>query len=316
MKKFIKYFLIILILLIVIYYFYSVISIKASYKEIDTLKDSDSKFIKIENFNLHYKEYGDKERVILLIHGFAANTFSFREIVKPLSNYGRVIAIDIPGFGLTERPKKSSLNFNPYSRDGQVEVIKMFLDKLNIKKVIILGHSMGGAISTYFTIKYPEYVEKLIIEDGAIYEEGGPPSFISSFLRSSVGKLLWPILVKPFVGQISKLLDIAYYNKSIINDEFIKGYKKVLNVKDWDKGLYEISVANNRINIIDRLKEIKLPTLIIWGEFDKVIPLESGLKLNNDIENSSLIIIKECGHVPHEEKVDEFLENVINFIEK
>ncbi len=316
MKIFIKYFLIILLLILIIYYLYSVISIKASYKDIDTLKDNDSKFIEIENFNLHYKEYGEGEKTFLLVHGFAANTFSFREVVFPLSKYGKVLTIDVPGFGLTERVDKNKVSFNPYSRDGQVEVIKIFLEKKGIKKVILLGHSMGGGIATYFTIKYPEFVEKLIIEDGAIFEEGGPPYFVSTLLRTFIGKILWPMLVKPLVGQISKLLDIAYYNKSIINDEFIEGYKKILNVKNWDKGLYEVSIADNRINISNRLNEIEKPTLIIWGEFDRVIPLQSGLKLKEKIRNSEIYIIKECGHVPHEERVEEFLKIVLDFVEK
>lgn len=316
MKKFFKYFLIFLFLILIIYYLYSIVSIRLSYKEVESLKDSDSKFIEIDKFNLHYKEYGEKDKVILLIHGFAANTFSFRNLFEPLSKYGRVIAIDVPGFGLTERVDKNRVKFNPYSIDGQVETIKIFLDKKGIDKVIILGHSMGGGIATYFSIKYPEYVEKLIIEDGAIFEGGGPPNLIVSFLRTPIGKFLWPALVKPFVNQISKLLDIAYYNKSIINDEFIEGYKRILNVKNWDKGLYEVTIANNNINLINKLSKIETKTLIIWGEFDKVIPVESGIKLNKEIQNSELVILKECGHVPHEEKEEEFLEKIFLFIEK
>ncbi|MGQ9844866.1 MAG: alpha/beta fold hydrolase [Caldisericia bacterium] len=316
MKKFFKYFLIFLFLILIIYYLYSIVSIRLSYKEVESLKDSDSKFIEIDNFNLHYKEYGEKDKVILLIHGFAANSFSFKNLFEPLSKYGRVIAIDLPGFGLTERVDKNKVKFNPYSIDGQVETIKIFLDKKHIDKVIILGHSMGGGIATYFSIKYPEYVEKLIIEDGAIFEGKGPPNLIVSFLRTPIGKFLWPALVKPLVNQISKLLDIAYYNKSIINDEFIQGYKRILNVKNWDKGLYEVTIANNNINLIDKLSNIETKTLIIWGEFDKVIPVESGIKLNKEIKNSELVILKECGHVPHEEKEVEFLEKIILFIEK
>lgn len=316
MKKFIKYFLITLLLFLIIYYLYSVISIKSSYKDINSLKDSDSKFIKIENFNLHYKEYGDGDKTILLIHGFAANTFSFRDVFEPLSKYGKVIAIDIPGFGLTERPNRDSLSFNPYSRDGEVEVIKLFLDKLKINKVIILGHSMGGGIATYFTIKYTQYVEKLIIEDGALFDMGGPPNFVSSLLKSPIGKLIWPMIVKPLITQISKLKDIAYYNKEIVTEEVLNGYKKVLYAKNWDYGLYEIIVSQDNLKISERLNEIAIPTLIIWGEFDKVIPLENGYKLNKEIKNSELIIIKECGHVPHEEKTTEFLTSTIDFIKK
>lgn len=199
-----------------------------SYKDIDSLKDEDSKFIQIENFNLHYKKFGEGEKSLLLIHGFSANIFSFREIFNPLSKYLKVYAIDLPGFGLTERVDKNRVSFNPYSREGEVQVIKIFLEKLNIKKVIILGHSMGGGIATYFTIKHPESVEKLIIEDGAVFEKGGALNLVKAIIKSPFGKIIWPMLVKIIITQMSKLLDLAYYNKSIIDEEFIKGYKKFL----------------------------------------------------------------------------------------
>ncbi|MCX8094989.1 MAG: alpha/beta hydrolase [Caldisericia bacterium] len=314
MKRVIKIIFILLIIFFISYYLYSYITIKLSYKDIDILKDTDSKFIRIDNFNLHYKEYGNGDKTILLIHGFAASTFSFREIYTPLSKDYKVYAIDLPGFGLTERVSSKNLTFNPYSRSGQVEVVKRFLDKIGIKKVIILGHSMGGAVASYFTIKYPEYVEKLIIEDGAILN-GIMGGGLLNFLKTPIGKFLWTPLVIIFINQISRLKDIAYYDSSIITDEVYYQYKKVLNVKNWDKGLYEIFVSQEKINLEEKLGEINAPTLIIWGEFDKVIPLDVGYNINKLIKNSKLEIIKNCGHVPHEEKPKEFLNIMVDFIE-
>lgn len=315
MKRIVKIILIILLSIFVIYYLYSYISIQLSYKNIDDLKDSDSKFIKIDNFNLHYKEYGDSENVILLIHGFGASTYSFRDIFKPLSNYYKVYAIDLPGFGLTERVPSKNLSFNPYSRSGQVEVIKKFLDSLGVKKVIILGHSMGGGVATYFTIKYPQYTEKLIIEDGAIFESVMGEGLVK-FLKTFFGKFLWPPLVKILVNQIARLKDIAYYDKSLITEEVFNQYKKVLNAKNWDKGLYEIVISQEKLNLEESLDKIEIPTLIVWGEFDKVISVEMGYKLNKLIKNSELKIINNCGHVPHEEKPEEFLNILFEFIKK
>ncbi len=315
MKKFLKILLISILIVLTVLYLYSFISIKLSYKDLNSLIYKDSKFIKIDSFNLHYRDYGEGNKTILLIHGFAASTYSFKDLFLPLSKYGRVVALDLPGFGLTERPLKKNLNYNPYSREGQVEVIKRFLDALNIKKVIILGHSMGGGIATYFTIKYPEYVEKLIIEDGALFDQemGG---VIIKFLRTPIGKFLWPLIVKPLVNQISKLKDIAYYEPNFIKDIDLEEYKKALNVKNWEYGLYEIITSQKKLNLKEKLNEIDKDVLIIWGEFDKVIPKETGYEISSLIKKSEIKIIKECGHVPHEEKIDEFLKIVIEFIEK
>ncbi|MBC7194513.1 MAG: alpha/beta hydrolase [Caldisericia bacterium] len=315
MKKFLKILLISILIILIVSYLYSLISIKLSYKDLNSLIYEDSKFIKIDNFNLHYREHGEGDKIILLIHGFAASTYSFKDLFLPLSKYGKVIAIDLPGFGLTERPMKKSLNYNPYSREGQVEVIKKFLDTLKIRKVIILGHSMGGGIATYFTIKYPQYVEKLIIEDGALFDQemGG---VIIKFLRTPIGKFLWPLIVKPLVNQISKLKDIAYYEPNFIKEIDLEEYKKALFVKNWEYGLYEIAISQENLNLKEKLKQIENEVLIIWGEFDKVIPKENGYEISSLIKNSEFKIIKECGHVPHEEKRDEFLNILVNFIEK
>lgn len=315
MKKIFKIILFSLIFLLVLYYLYSYISIKLSYKDIDELKDPDSKFIKIDNFSLHYKEYGNGDKIFLLIHGFGASTYSFREIFDPLSKLGKVYAIDLPGFGLTERVLSKNLNFNPYSRTGQVEVIKRFLDSLDIKKVIPIGHSMGGGVVTYFTIKYPQYVEKLIIVDGAIMDGVMGEGFVK-FLKTPIGKFLWTPLVKIFIKQIEKLKDIAYYDKSVITEEVYKNYKKVLNVKNWDTGLYELFISQEKLNLEEKLKEISTPTLIIWGEYDRVIPTDIGYKLNNLIKTSELKIMKNTGHVPHEEKPKDFIKILYEFIEK
>jgi pimeloyl-ACP methyl ester carboxylesterase len=314
MKKTIKIIIISILIILILTYLYSFISIKLSYKDLNSLIYDDSKFIKIENFNVHYLDYGNGEKIILLIHGFGASTYSFRYITLPLTKYGRVIAIDLPGFGLTERPLIKNLNYNPYSRDGQVETIKKFLDSLNIKKVMILGHSMGGGVATYFTIKYPEYVEKLIIEDGAIFDQQFGGSLVK-FLKTSFGKFFWPVIVKPLVAQISRLKDIAYYDKNIIKENDIKEYKKALNVKNWDYGLYEITTSLERVNLKEKLNQIEVKVLVIWGEFDKVIPLEVGLEISSLIKNCDFKIIKNCGHVPHEEKPDYFLKILIEFIE-
>lgn len=315
MKRIVKIILTVLLSIFVIYYLYSYISIQLSYKNIDAIKDSDSKFIKIDNFDLHYKEYGEGEKVIILIHGFGASTYSFRDIFKPLSNYYKVYAIDLPGFGLTERVPSKNLSFNPYSRSGQIEVVKRFLDSIGVKKVIILGHSMGGGVATYFTIKYPEYTEKLIIEDGAVLD-GVMGEGLVKFLKTPFGKFLWPPLVKILVNQIARLKDIAYYDTSLITEEVFNQYKKVLNAKNWDKGLYEIVVSQEKLNLEENLDKIEIQTLIIWGEFDKVIPVEIGYELNKLIKNSELKIINKCGHVPHEEKPNEFLEILFEFLRK
>ncbi|BAL80371.1 alpha/beta fold hydrolase [Caldisericum exile] len=105
-----------------------------------------SKFVDVFNIKIHYKDIGFGKNIFLLIHGFGAGTFSFDPIFENLSRFGRVVALDLPGFGLSKRPPKNLNGINPYSRYGQVEVLKAFIEKLDLKDIVLIGHSMGGSL--------------------------------------------------------------------------------------------------------------------------------------------------------------------------
>ena len=112
----------------------------------EELADLDSRFIEVNGLRVHYKNYGQGEPVFILLHGFGASLFSWREITDPLSQYGTVIAYDRPAFGLTERPLAWD-GENPYNPQAQVELVIGLMDQLNIEKAILVGNSAGGTIS-------------------------------------------------------------------------------------------------------------------------------------------------------------------------
>ncbi len=121
----------------------------------EAFADPDSRFIAINGLSVHYKQEGSGTPVFILLHGFGASTFSWREVIEPLSAYGRVIAYDRPAFGLTERP----INWegqNPYSQESNLAILLGLMDAMAIEEAILVGNSAGGTLATAFTITYPD----------------------------------------------------------------------------------------------------------------------------------------------------------------
>lgn len=305
-----------IIIFLIVAYTASFIFIKSSYRDIDILLDNDSRFVEVCGINAHYKVFGNSKEKILLIHGFGASLNSHNDIFAPLSRRFTVIAVDLPGFGLTERVSDCSCNFDPYSRNGQVEFIKEFISKLNLGSIYISGHSMGGEVAAIFTVRYPEMVKGLILEDAAIYVGGGFPPFVRLILRNPVGRALFTILTYPMLLSLRGVIKKAFYDDTKVTQEKTKLYEKALKVRNWDYGLYRIVVADNSVDYLNKLNSIEVPVLVITGKNDAIVKPEIAEKISSTIKNSSLVEIEECGHIPHEEAPNIFVDAVIRFIFK
>ena len=150
-------------------------------KPLDELKDPDSRFIRIQGVDLHYKDMGQGETTIILLHGFGASTYSWREVMAPLSKLGRVIAYDRPAFGLTPRPLRGEWGpLNPYAAASQPELLIGLMDALGIKKAILVGNSAGGTVAVNMALTYPQRVQALVLVDAAIYGSGDYPGTIAA----------------------------------------------------------------------------------------------------------------------------------------
>jgi pimeloyl-ACP methyl ester carboxylesterase len=130
------------------------------------LADPDSRFIEVDGMVVHYKIGGQGSPAILLLHGFGASVFSWREVMEPLSWYGMVVAFDRPAFGLTSRPMPEEwTGQNPYSPEAQSDLTVALMDKIGIEKAILIGHSAGGSIAVLTALRHPERVQALILVD-------------------------------------------------------------------------------------------------------------------------------------------------------
>ena len=281
----------------------------------ETLVDEDSKFIEVNGINVHYKTYGQGEPVFILMHGFGASLFSWHEVITPLAEYGTVIAYDRPAFGLTERPMEWD-GENPYSQESQIELVVGLMDALNVEQAILVGNSAGGTLAMLTALKYPERVQSLILADPAVYSGGGAPAWIRPLLGTPQMRHVGPLFARMFQTRGSEMVELAWHDPSKITNEIVEGYQKPLRVEDWDKVLWELTIASSESDLAERLSEFNMPVLVITGDDDRIVPTEESVRLANDLPNAELVIIEESGHLPHEEQPEEFMKAVQSFLSK
>ena len=267
------------------------------------------KFVTVNGKKVHYVEAGNGPPIIL-IHGFFYHTVMWKKNIHALSEKFKVYAIDLWGWGYSER-----LNENEYSIERYGKQIVGFIDALNIKKATLVGQSMGGGISVYVAAHYPERVDRLILVDpsvipypmttiGRIYQL----PFIGEFMNSIPGDALMK----------NNIRTIWFYDKNKASDEYCREVLQPFCIKGSYAGMMFILRHVLKEPYVEReanlLANMAIPTLIIHGREDKAIPLDRSQKLNDLWKISKLVIIDKAGHSPHEEYPDKFNKLAIKFL--
>jgi pimeloyl-ACP methyl ester carboxylesterase len=265
-------------------------------------------FKNINGLNIRVLAAGNGMPVVL-IHGFMGMAYDWRFNIQELGKHFSVYALDLPGFGYSDKP----LNFD-YTSDGYAEFIASFLNAYRIERAVLIGNSMGGQIALMFCSKYSDRVAGLVLVDS-----GGYPH--------SVEFLPFKLLKAPVIGGMSMALinrtvikimlrKGIYFNGSFATDEVINNYHGVYGTVNARKmpPIIMRGIMKDEARIASNLDNIKCPTLIIWGAEDRVIsPSRAGM-FHKDIRNASVLIMPQAGHMPQIEKSKAVNKAVIKFL--
>ncbi len=267
------------------------------------------KFITVKGNKVHYIEKG-KGRAIICIHGFFYNTVMWEKNINALSEKYRVLAIDLWGWGYSERLNKTQYSFKTYA-----DQIVGFMDALKIDKASLIGQSMGGGISVYAAAHYPDRFDRLILIDPAVIP-----------YQTSITANLYKL---PRVGEFFNALPgdfllennvrtLWFYNGKALKKDYIDKVIHPLRINGTiDGGMYILRhvlkppyVEKEARILADMNKSI----LIIHGREDNEVPLKSSETLHTLWKASRLEIFEKAKHSPHEEYPDKFNKLALDFL--
>lgn len=250
-----------------------------------------------------YVRQGEGGIPILLLHGFDSSLLEFRRLVPLLASKQETWAIDLLGFGFSDRIPNLSFGAKQIKTH-----LYAFWQTLMKKPMILVGASMGGAAAIDFTVTYPEAVEKLVLLDSAGLAK-----------EPTVGKFMFPpldYLATEFLRNAWVRRNIsraAYYDKSLVSADAELCAALHLNLPNWNKALISFTKCGGYGSFLEKVSQIEQETLILWGTNDKILGVKDAYLFEEAISNSKLIWIQDCGHVPHLEKPQITAEHILNF---
>lgn len=260
-------------------------------------------------WTVHYTEHGKGSNHLLLIHGFRANTFTWRHLVTPLAKAGyHVWAIDLIGYGLSDKPQDASYDVSLF-----VQQVKAFMEAHDIPSAHLIGSSMGGGLALCLALDHPQHVRSLTLISALGYPFDLP-------MHISLTKHLGPLWV-PFVGPLiirAGLKQIVFDAKAV-TDEQVEAYSlpyrlpgganaSWLTLKQFDK--------QKLVDLSNRFEALFQPLLVIWGDHDSLIPITHYEKFIHDFPSADRLLISNCGHIPQEEKPELVVEAIVRFLER
>jgi pimeloyl-ACP methyl ester carboxylesterase len=261
---------------------------------------------------LYSEIYGGGDPVICL-HGFGGSLYSWRNFVEPLSKNYQLILIDLKGFGKSPKPKDSH-----YSPFDHAQLIYDFILKHDLEQLTLAGNSFGGGLSLLLAIMLRDRGESARLRSMVLIDPGAYPDHVPFYLRMlSVPIVNLIAYVIPGRSATKKVLKLAYYDRDKISGAQIEAYAQPLSAPGARYALVQTGkqlVPPNFSELVAKYKTIATPTLIIWGRQDRLLALESGERLHRDLQNSTLKVIEQCGHIPQEEKPEATIPLVLDFL--
>jgi len=275
--------------------------------------DPDAEFLTIDGLDVHLRfspHTGNLANppLIVLLHGFGASVYSWREVMAPLTAYANVLAYDRPAFGWTSRDT-TQLPYDVYSEEGNRRILAQLIRQhapANTK-VILAGHSAGGGVAVNYALAEPYTVDALILVAPAVRMSGNRSAWSQRLARLPQVRRTAIWLFGRFAERGLGLLEISWHDPERLTADIVEGYTRPTRIVGWERALWEFSMTARSPLDDGSLSTLSLPTLIITGDDDRVIPAADSIALAGLMPASSLEIIPASGHLPHEETPEAFL---------
>lgn len=273
------------------------------------MENPSDQYLTIDQYPIRFREAGNGP-TLLLVHGIAGFLEEWEPAMKVLQSKFRVIAPDLLGHGLSGKPDI------PYTIENLASFLKAFMDEMKLEKVILVGHSLGGAISLYFALQYPHMVEKLILVNSAF-------TSIPLTIRLGTIGFLPHLIRKLSFRTVKAMARSTFHNHSRIDDTWLESSYRYINEPGTLRVMFSVIRSNMSLlglrkslveHIYKNISQFTVPTLILYGKKDRLVPNINSIELHKALQHAECIPIENSGHEMQYECCDQFCEQVIRFI--
>lgn len=317
-----KYLLRILLVVAVVAVVFAAAGIIATWapdRSVDQLKgrwaQAPSQFIAVNGLRVHVRDEGprDDPLPLVLVHGTSASLHTWDGWVADLKGQRRVIRFDLPGFGLTGPDLQ-----NDYSLDAYVRLVEGVVNAMGVQHFVLAGNSLGGQIAWATAAALPQRVRQLVLVDASGYPMA-PQSIPIGFRIAripGVRRLAEVVLPR---GLIQASLRNVYGDPDKVTPELVDRYYE-LTLREGNRQAlayrFDQMQKADVAKAVAAIRALKVPTLIVWGGKDRLIPVENGRRFAADIAGSQLVVFDDLGHVPQEEDPQRTVQALRNFLLK
>jgi pimeloyl-ACP methyl ester carboxylesterase len=265
-------------------------------------------FVEVNELKIGYLEGGQGDPV-LFVHGWPTYSHLWRHQMPTLAERFKVYALDLPGFGDSDKPAEVSYTLGFYA-----DMLTGFLDAISIERVTLVSHDLGGSIALLWAVRHPERLTRLVITDTVPYPD--LPLMI---------RLMLPAARLPGLGQmmVSRLglrfmFQLGTVGRGVVTDELVAAYDRPLidtpGARETLLRILTETEPGEMGEIADNLGRISAPALILWAERDPTAPLSIARRLHTDIRNSLLKTVPDCGHFLTEDRPEEVNRELLAFL--
>jgi haloalkane dehalogenase len=270
---------------------------------------AEGKFVEVDGLKLHYLETGSGEPVLML-HGWPTSSYLWRNIAGPVGEGGsRVIALDLPGYGRSDKPTDVSYSFRFYDR-----VLTGFLEAVGAESVGLAVHDVGGPIGLYWASQHPERVRKLALLNTLVFPR------LSAAAVAFVAAARVPLIRSRLTSQgfIRFAMRFGVHDKSRLSDEAIAAYQEPFRTKEAQRALQKAATGLHPAGLreIERwLPSIEVPVQILYGEKDRILPdvKRTMRRVAELVPHAVVQTLPDCGHFLQEERPSEIAGTLSGF---
>jgi len=247
----------------------------------------------------------DDRPPVLLLHGFDSSLLEYRRLQPLLSQHCETFAVDLFGFGFTDRT--AGPRFTPDDIDRHLDA---FWETAIGRKIVLVGASMGGVAAIRFALRNPDAVDRLVLLDSAGIANG---PIAGKFLFPPLDYLAADFLRRP--GVRSSISQSAYFDKQLSSEDACLCAALHLEMPDWHRALISFTKSGGYPSIRKQLDRLTLPTLLMWGRNDNILGTKPAAIFQRELPDSQLVWLDRCGHVPHLEAPQATAHHILEFCE-